>query len=186
MIRSSRLAAATVLIFALAGTTTYAQVSVLKKGTLRTVVDGVVSAGEYSWTRTFGPVQLSLNLTADALYVAVVGATKGWVAVGLGSLVMNNADIFMGYVGADGKTQFRPQLGSGHRHSNAPQAVSDTVIASAMKETGGKTTLEVELKPAAYVKAGQAAVDIIFAQGSEDSFTSIHSYRGSVSVPLAP
>ena len=184
MIRSSRFAASVVLILTLAASSSYAQASALKQGAAQTTVDGVVSAGEYTWTRVFGPIQLNLNLTADGLYVGVVGTPTGWVAVGLGSLVMNNATIFMGYVDADGKAQFKPQVGSGHRHSNAAQSVSDTIVASAMKEADGKTTLEIQLKRAEYLPAGQTVLNVIFAEGSSDSFAAIHSYRGSVSVPL--
>ncbi len=186
MIRSPRSAAALVLILTLAGASASAQANALKPGSLRTDVDGVVSPGEYSWTRTFGPIRLDLNLTPDALYVAVVGNTRGWVAVGLGSLVMNRATIFIGYVGRDGKTHFKPQTGSGHRHFDAAASVSETILSSAMKQAGGRTTLEIALKPGSYVKAGQASLDIIYAMGSDADFTTYHSYRGAVSVPLAP
>ena len=56
----------------------------LAVSTNKTVVDGVVKAGEYSFSQEFGPLTLYANRTADTLHLAVVGSTTGWVAVGLG------------------------------------------------------------------------------------------------------
>ncbi len=149
------------------------------------VVDGVVSPNEYTYSQDFDQqVSLSMSRTADTLYVAVVGATRGWVAFGLGSERMDGADIFIGYIGADGKVSFRPQLGKGHRHGEAPADIAGSVESSAMKEAGGKTTLEVALKAGTYIKSGQSALDVIFAIGDQKSFTPYHSYRGATSIAL--
>jgi hypothetical protein len=149
------------------------------------MVDGVVNPDEYSFTQNFGDLTLYVNRTADALYLGAVGNTTGWVSVGLGSLKMDGATIFIGYVGADGKVQFKPQAGSGHSHKDVGGDVSGTIISYAMKETGGKTTLEIALRSAAYVKAGQSALQIIYAEGTEKSFTPRHMMRGALSLALA-
>lgn len=148
-------------------------------------VDGVVSANEYTYSKDFDQqITFSMSRTADTLYVAVVGNTKGWVAFGLGSERMDGADIFIGYVGADGKVNFKPQLGKGHRHGDAPADIAGSVVSSAMKESGGRTTLEVALKAGPYIKSGQSALEVIFAMGDQKSFTPYHSYRGATSVAL--
>jgi hypothetical protein len=145
------------------------------------VVDGAVASGEYSLTLDFGQLQLSLTRTADTLYVGVVGKTKGWVAFGLGSQRMDGAAIFFGFVGDDGKVQFKPQLGSGRSHKDAEEAVAS----HAMKEADGKTTLEVALKIDKWITKGQKSLDLIYAMGAQDSFTVRHSLRGATIVNLA-
>jgi hypothetical protein len=168
-----------------AGATAFGQAKNLAITTNKTVVDGVVNPAEYGWSQDFGKLSLYVNRTADTLYIGVVGATTGWVAVGLGSMKMNGSTIFMGFVAQDGKVQFKPQAGFGHAHKDADQAVADTVVSDAMKEVGGKTTLEIALKPATYIKAGQEALLVIYADGPEDSFTPLHMFRGALSIPLA-
>ena len=167
------------------GAAVFGQAKSLAITTNKTVVDGVVKPGEYSLTQDFDELSLYVNRTADALYLAVVGNTTGWVSVGLGSLKMDGATMFMGFVGSDGKVQFKPQTGSGHSHKDAGSDVSGTIISSAIKESGGKTTLEIALRPAAYIKSGQSALQIIFAEGTEKSFIPRHMFRGALSVPLA-
>ena len=173
------------LLFISLGTAVFGQAKSLAITTNKTVVDGVVKPGEYRFTQDFDDLSLSVNRTADALYLAVVGSTTGWVSVGLNSLKMDGATMFMGFVGAGGKVQFKPVLGSGHSHKDAGSDVSGTIISSAVKESGGKTTLEIALRPAAYIKAGQSALQIIFAEGTEKSFIPHHMFRGSLSLPLA-
>jgi hypothetical protein len=177
--------ALSLLFFVAIGAAVFGQAKSLAITTNKTVVDGVVNAGEYSFTQDFGQLSLSVNRTADALYLAVVGSTTGWVSVGLGSLKMDGATMFMGFVGANGKVQFKPVLGSGHSHKDAGGDVSGTIISSAVKESGGKTTLEIAVRPAAYIKSGQSTLQIIFAEGTEKSFIPHHMFRGAISLPFA-
>ncbi len=172
-------------LFISLGSGAFGQAKSLAITTNKTVVDGVVKPGEYSFTQDFDDLSLSVNRTAEALYLAVVGNTTGWVSVGLGSLKMDGATMFMGFVSAAGKVQFKPVLGSGHSHKDAGSDVSGTIISSTVKESGGKTTLELALRPAAYIKTGQSSLQIIFAEGTEKSFIPHHMYRGSLNLPLA-
>ena len=114
----------------------------------------------------------------------MVGVTDGWVAFGLGSQKMDGATIFIGYVGADGKVQFKPQAGRGHRHQDTTADVTATIVKYAMTDTGGKTTLEVELNPASYIKAGQTVLDMIYAVGTDKSFVPAHMFRGAIELTL--
>lgn len=183
MKRSMKLTTVVLLFTTLVAMTGFAQS--LAVTTNKTMVDGVVKAGEYSFSQEFGPLTLYANRTADTLHLAVVGSTTGWVAVGVGSLKMNGATIFMGFVGPDGKVQFKPQAGTGHRDINADKSVDESVVSYQIKEAGGKTTLEIALKSAAYIKSGQLALDLIFAVGDDKSFTPYHSFRGSLSLKLS-
>jgi hypothetical protein len=174
------------LVFSIAlGTAAFGQTKALATTTNKTVVDGVVNPAEYSFSQDFGELSLYANRTANTLYLGIVGNTTGWVSVGLGSLKMEGATIFIGFVGSDGKVQFKPQVGSGHSHKDVSGDVAATIISSAMKEAGGKTTLEIALKPAAYIKAAQPALLVIYAQGTEKSFIPRHMLRGALSIPLA-
>jgi hypothetical protein len=150
-------------------------------------VDGVVSPGEYDFTRDSGELVLFERRAADTLYLAVQGMTTGWVGVGVGALEMNGATIFMGYVDDTGHVVFKPQAGEpGHTHEDTSAAVLKTVRAYAMKESGGKTTLEVSLTADAYITKGQAELKVIYAIGPDDSFTEYHLERDFTTVPLTP
>jgi len=173
------------LVLLAIGAAAFGQAATLTVTTSKPVVDGVVNPKEYSVAMDYKDLVLYVSRTADALYVAVVGNTTGWVAFGLGSQKMDGATIFMGFVQSDGKVQFKPQAGRGHAHRDTTADVMATIGSYVMKEAGGKTTLEVELKPASYIKTGQAALDMIYAQGTEKSFTPIHMLRGALSLKLA-
>lgn len=149
------------------------------------VVDGVVRPGEYTFTKDTGDLVLSVSRSSDTLWLAVTGQTTGWVGVGVGALQMDGATIFMGYVDDNGKIVFKPQAGMpGHTHVDTTPAVLATVISYAMKESGGVTTLEVALKAAPYIAAGQKELDLIFAVGPNDTFTDYHLDRDFVSLSL--
>jgi DOMON domain len=157
----------------------------LRVSSRRPTVDGTVTRNEYSYSRDFDQ-QLTLyaSRTPTTLYLAVVANTAGWVGVGLGSPRMDGADIFMGFV-RGGKAIFKPQVGRGHSHRDAPKEVKTAVESYALRERGGKTTLEVALKASAYIRRGQPSLDMIFAMGDRPSFTMYHSYRGATSLTLA-
>jgi hypothetical protein len=185
MMKTIRITAVMTALFLVAGTAAIFAQDKLPAGTAKPVVDGVVKSGEYSYTHDFDQqLTLSASRTSDTLYFGVVGNTSGWVAVGLGSERMDGAAIFIGYVGADGKVQFKPQLGKGHRHGEATSDISGSVVSYAMKEAGGKTTLEIAVKAADFVKAGQGSLDVIFGEGDQKSFTQYHTYRGATSLAL--
>ncbi len=174
-------------VFAFVAFAVYAQSGALAVSPNKPVVDGSISDNEYSFQKDFGQMSLSLSLSADTLYIGVAGKTSGWVAVGLGSQKMNGASIFIGYVGTDGKAQFKPQIGEGHRHKDpSGKDMNDEVVSYAMKEEGGKTFLELAIKSDAFIKEGQKALDLIFAIGPSKSFDPYHKYRNAMEVKLAP
>jgi hypothetical protein len=149
-------------------------------------VDGSISAGEYSFQKDFGQMTLGLSRSADTLYVGLSGKTSGWIAVGLGSLSMNGASMFMGYVGADGNPQLEPQVGKGYRHTSpSGTAMNDDVVSYAIKERGGETIMELALKSGAFIKPDQKALDLIFSMGASKSTRQYHKYRNWLQVRLA-
>lgn len=163
----------------------FAQDKRLTVSSTRPVVDGVIQTGEYTYVRDFDhQLTLYASRTADTLYFGVVGDTEGWVAVGLGSKKMDGSTIFMGFVDTDGKPSFKTQLGKGKRHVDASADISALVTSYAIKQAGGKTTLEVAVKADAFIKSGQSTIDVIYAIGDERSYTKYHSYRGAISLAL--
>ncbi len=170
----------------LGGAVGFAQDAALAVSAKEPVVDGVVKPGEYSWKKSFGQLELSLSRTEDTLWIGAVGSTTGWVSVGLGSLKMDKSAIYFGFVDSAGKTQFKPQLGVGRSHADTEDPdIAGSLVASAMKEEGGKTTLEFALSAEQWIAEGQAALDLIYAIGAQDSFSPRHTMRGSLAVPLA-
>jgi DOMON domain len=143
--------------------------------------DGTVNAKEYAVTTGDANLQLSLSWIGDTLYLGIVGQTTGWVAAGIGSTAMNNAVMYMGFITGD-QTQMKVQVGAGHRHSDTDTNVP---LLYAMTESAGKTTLEVAVKAAGFIVAGQKKLDVILAMGNADSFLSMHKAKSIASIALA-
>jgi hypothetical protein len=171
-----------IMFLALVGATGFAQN--LAVTTNKVVDDGAITANEYGFSKEFDSLTLYVNRTKDTLSLAIVGDTTGWVSVGLGSLKMDASTIFMGFVGNNGKAKFKTQTGTGHRHTEAAKSVADTVTSYALKVADGKTTMELSLNPAAYIKDGQSSLDLIYAVGEDKSFIPKHSSRGALSLKL--
>ena len=149
-----------------------------------TTVDGVVHEDEYSYSHDYGFLKLYANRSSDTLYLGVVAHTTGWVAVGLGSLKMDGATIFMGVIEPDGTVRLKPQTGTGHTHGDVYGDAPSTVVAYAMKEADGKTTLEIALRSAAYIRSGQSHLDLIFAMGQRKDLSERHVFRSSLRLKL--
>ena len=142
--------------------------------------DGVVQPGEYSIDRVDGPAHIYASFEADKIRLAIVGETKGWVAIGVDSTRMNGAKIFMGYVDGNGAS-FTTQVGMRHTHQDSTEFEA---LSHAVKETGNSTTMELELARSAFLSAGQDTLDIIYAVGSGDSFRQYHSFHGTATLPV--
>lgn len=154
---------------------------VLLLSTGRTDADGVISPGEYSTTVTLQRAQLSLRWSEQTLCIGLVAPTAGWVAVGLGSRRMDGSVIVMGYRKGD-LAQLKIQQGSGHGHADMP---SDAMLSYAVGEKGVSTTMEVVLKAAPFITAGQTSLELIAAFGGSDSFAGLHRWRTPLTVSLA-
>jgi hypothetical protein len=141
-------------------------------------VDGRVAPGDYSRSVSFLDGASIVSYQTDArggLYLAVTAATNGWVGIGLGSVVMDGAHIYMGCV-KDGRAVFSEQVGDGHSHHPIPGASAD---ASAVGQKDGMTTIEFHL-PADKVPFADGKVSFITAfSGSADLGTYHEDNRDS-------
>lgn len=142
--------------------------------------DGVIQPGEYSIDRVDGPAHIYARFEADKIRLAIVGETKGWVAIGVDSKRMNGAKIFMGYVDGNGES-FTTQAGVRHSHHDSSEFKA---LSHAVKETGNSTTMEIELNRSAFLGPGQTTLDLIYAMGSRDSFRQYHSFHGTTTLSV--
>jgi hypothetical protein len=133
-------------------------------------VDGKVSSGEYgrSLSLLYGDATVWYQADPEGgLYLAVSAPTTGWVGIGLGSVVMDGAHIFMGYV-KDGVPVFSEQVGSGHSHAPSPAAFADR---SAVGQEGGVTTIELHVPGNRLPRSGSRVPFIVAFAGSADLTT---------------
>ncbi len=149
------------------------------------VADGMISAGEYGKTRTYGDYQISWSNDNTFICVGLKAKTPGWVAVAFGpESMMKNADMFMGYV-ADGKAQVDDTFSTGdfgpHPVDTQLGGTND-VIESAVKVDNGYTTVEFKRKLDTGDKYDKPVVKgtnkILWAYGSEPKATLKHMSRG--------
>ena len=153
---------------------------ILSPTNVATTLDGVIQENEYSYEQSFDEdrVRLHLNWTADVFSVAITANTPGWVSVGFGSLKMNESRIFIGYVDDTGAA-FRTDLGQGYAHM---ASAAESPLGQSLSESGGYTTMELEALPTQHLDA-DGQLPLILAYGRGDSFTSMHSFRTSLTVP---
>ena len=133
------------------------------------LVDGKVAKGEYgrSISLVYGSATFSYaSDSAGGLYAAVSAPTTGWVGIGLGSVVMDGAHIFMGYV-SGGKYVVSEQIGEGHGHHPSQEAWADQ---SAVTRDSGVTTLEIHIAAGRLPGAGKVGFIVAFS-GSADLTT---------------
>jgi hypothetical protein len=169
-------------LLVLAGTAAWAQDALtLSRTTTAAKIDGVISAKEYSLIADAADMQLCLSWIADTLYIGVSGQTTGWVAIGLGSPVMDTSIMYLGYVSGD-KTSLKVQQGTGHRHGDVD---ANAPLKYAMKEANGRTVMEISVKAASFIAQGQKELEVILAIGGADSFTAMHRWRYSAVVSLS-
>jgi hypothetical protein len=136
--------------------------------------------GEYRFLQTFGDMRLGLFVSTDGkmLHVAIEAPTTGWVAIGLGSQVMNGAYIVLG-ASSNGKSIVTEQQGFGHGHSDQAARL---VSASAVSEIGGKTVMEFSIPAAKFVSG--PTLQCALSYGATDNFTERHMKHVSGEIPL--
>lgn len=143
-------------------------------------LDGRIGASEYPYLASYAGMRLGLALSADGttLFAAVEAPATGWVALGLGSSRMNGAYMVMGSV-SNGQPGILEQEGVGFGH----RAVSGTkIVKSAVREEGGKTVLELQLRAADFVKAG--SLPLILAFSKNDNPGSRHAGRAGLELRI--
>jgi hypothetical protein len=143
-------------------------------------VDGVISPREYSLATRTDSMELDLLWATGTLYIAVSGQTAGWVAVGIGSTVMESSVMYIGFVTGD-KIQLKVQQGDRHGHSDID---TNAPVQYFLRETGGQTVLELALKASDFIANGQKKLDCIIAMGGSDAFLSMHKAKAAFTVSL--
>ncbi len=157
----------------------FAEASLSKSAALP-AVDGAIGASEYQYAGTVaGAIKVFATLgNDDMLYIAIEAPTAGWVAAGVGGLVMNGSRLFMGMT-QGGKPALIEKSGQGHFYTDA----KDSVLKKwAVKTSGEDTVLELSLPASAAITKGQ--LKAIFAYSKTASFTVRHSARGSLSFTI--
>ena len=142
--------------------------------------DGLMAAGEYATAFERNGIKAGISLSPDGstLYAAIEAPTTGWVALGLGSLKMNGAYMVLAY-DASGTPFVSEETGVGFSHR--PNA-DKRLLASAVKEAGTATTLEIAL-PAKGLADG-ASLKLLLAYGTRDDRTSKHTRYAAVELPI--
>ncbi len=145
-------------------------------------IDGVVKDGEYPLFFDLAPFKVWVARSGDVIRFAVSAKTKGWIALGVDSKIMDGAAMFMGEV-KDGKAVLSEQTGSGHGHSDTP---ADKRIATkfAVKTDGGVTTMELECPAAKVVAADAKELPVILAYAASDNLRDYHAARRSATLKL--
>lgn len=144
------------------------------------VGDGMLAKGEYPISKEGSGMTVGIAVSPDGktLYMALQAPTDGWVSIGLGSLKMNGAYMVIAF-DSNGTQTVSEQTGKGHSHS--PNA-DKKLLSSAVKESGGVTTLEFAVPAAGYLEGN--SLKLLAAYGKKDNLTSIHSKYYAVEVPL--
>lgn len=142
-------------------------------------VDGMVGAGEYPNRRDLKEGTLYWKVAENQMVIAYDAPTDGWVALGFGGLRMDGTLMILGYVD-DGEQAYTVDRGQGHRHS----PISETIdLDVAVKESSGKTVLEIRIPLSAFPLNNAGGSDHIIAFGRRDNFSSLHRYRDAQSLP---
>lgn len=110
------------------------------------VADGTIGAGEYPSTFADPKTGMVVHAVHDGTVMAVglESPGTGWLAIGFGpeGVIMDGANILMGFVTASGPT-FTDQHGVGYEHlPDTASGGTDDLIAFAGSEGGGRTYIE--------------------------------------------
>jgi len=152
--------------------------------------DGNVLSNEYKFSQSFsnGLFQLYWTVNDSTIYVGMVGQTSGWIAVGFDpTSAMLDADIIYGWVDNEGIVTIYDAYSLNSFGANHPPDVdiggSYDILMFNGSEESGATTIEFsrllttedeydnDIPPS-------GTIDIIWAVGSSDDFTSKHIKAG--------
>ena len=168
----NRRLAMTAILILLAATAVLA-IPLAKQSTAPTI-DGTIEKGEYSELTRLNGIEFGAALSGNGiLSLAIRAPSSGWVAIGLGTGIMDGSWILMAYE-SNGRQAFSEQKGISHFH----QPITDTkLIAQSVKTVGGSTTLEFQVKLADFEKNGR--LPVILAYGRQADFRSYHEAHAS-------
>jgi hypothetical protein len=161
------------------------------------ISDGTIQDNEYSSVRSFqsGLFSLYWTINDSTIYVGMVGQTEGWISIGFDpTTAMLDADLYYGWVESNGSAILydaysRNAYGSDHPKDVDIAGGMDDIIAFNGSEEAGLTTIEFSRSLSTgdsndndIPKTG--TIDIIWAIGNADSFTSPHSQTGKATLTM--
>ncbi|MCE4624891.1 MAG: DOMON domain-containing protein [Desulfurococcales archaeon] len=148
--------------------------------------DGVVERGEYEYNASFmdGDLIVYWRVENGTLYMALVGKTTGWVAIGFEpTTVMKDADMIFGWVYDSNGTVVVLDLNStgttGPHPPDTKLGGTNDILAYGGKQANGVTVIEFS-RPLntgdVYDRnlEGRGSVSVIVALGPSDSLTAKH------------
>ncbi len=157
--------------------------------------DGVVSKGEYDQELELAEGRFKVYWKTDGeyLYMALVGKTKGWVAIGFEPTKrMKDADMVIGWV-KDGKATVIDAYSTGETGPHPPDEKlggRNDILSYGGSEKSGVTTIEFKRKLSTGDKYDKdlklrTKIAFIFAMADEDMFTKKHNVaKGSGELSL--
>jgi hypothetical protein len=153
---------------------------VLKQSPVKPTVDGKYTDGEYQLVVNGRGGFIALSRNGDSISFCVSFKTKGWVAIGFGSKVMNDSHMIIAFV-HNGVPTISEQVGRDHTHSAADKPA---LVQKAVTETDAGTTLEGEIPLASIESTNAKTLPVIYAYSAADSLFAMHSYSNSIVVAL--
>ncbi len=157
------------------------------------IADGVVTPGEYSREAEIRGIRLWWRNDAEYLYMAMEGATSGWIAIGIEpSQGMKDADYILGYV-KDGEALIWDAFGTAPTGANHPPdeelGGTNDIIAFAGVEENGITRFEFQIPLNSgdvydKVLVPGGTYNIIVAMGRSDDFNAYHPTVGRGQITL--
>ncbi|MHA1975898.1 MAG: DOMON domain-containing protein [Candidatus Hodarchaeales archaeon] len=157
------------------------------------VIDGVITPGEYDSSKSFSNGNYELYwevVDGTSISIGMVAKTTGWVALGIDpTSQMQDADILYGWVEANGTVILYDAFSLNPTGANHPQDTTlggtNDILSYNGSETATSTTVEFTRLLTTSDSSNDndipasGDVDIIWAYGADDSFSSYHSARGS-------
>jgi len=151
-------------------------------------IDGLVAAGEYDFSFSFGGGELEVHwsIVGSDLHMALVGETPGWISFGFDySRTMADSDMVFGYVDGTGTAVVYDQWSFdpvGPHPSDTSLGGTYDITAFNGTEADGVTTIEFVRPldtgdPRDNVIPTQGSMRIIWATGSSDTI-GMHSRAG--------
>ncbi len=156
--------------------------------------DGKVLSNEYKFSQSFynDIFQLYWTVNDSTIYIGMVGHTTGWIAVGFDpTSAMLDADIIFGWVDDEGVTIIYDTYSLNAYGANHPPDIdiggSNDILTFNGSEESGITTLEFSR----YLTTADeydnnipksGTIDIIWAVGNSDDFTSKHIKTGEATL----
>lgn len=153
--------------------------------------DGVITAGEYSGSKTYGDYAIHWRVDDQYICVGMAAKTSGWVSVALqpGS-GMKGADMILGFV-KDAKAEVQDLYctdNMGTHPADTALGGTDDILSAGGRETGGITTIEFKRSLATSDKYDlpfkKVVNKIMWAYGSSDNSASKHINRGYGEIDL--